>query len=56
MSNDKSRDEDVDPISAVIDHNLRLVYADLAKEDLPDRFKDLLTILKAQDAGGDATE
>ena len=48
--------EDPDRIAAVIDRNLRLVYADLAREDLPDRFKDLLAVLKAQDAGRDATE
>ena len=45
-----------DRIAAAIDRNLRLVYADLAKEDLPDRFKDLLAVLKAQDAGRDETE
>lgn len=49
MSND--RDEKVDPIAAIIDKNLRLVYADLAKETLPDRFKDLLAVLKAQESG-----
>lgn len=54
MSDDKR--EGPDRIAAVIDHNLRLIYADLAKEDLPDRFKDLLTILKAQDAGRDRSE
>ena len=48
--------ENPDRIAAVIDRNLRLVYADLAKEDLPDRFKDLLAVLKAQDAGRDASE
>ncbi len=43
-----------DPIASVIDRNLRLVYADLAREELPDRFKDLLAVLKAQDVeGGD---
>ena len=48
--------ETPDPIAAVIDHNLRLVYADLAREELPDRFKDLLAVLKAQDAGGNRDE
>ncbi|MBJ6373065.1 NepR family anti-sigma factor [Sedimentitalea arenosa] len=34
----------------IIDENLKLVYSDLVQEDLPDRFKDLLALLKAQDA------
>lgn len=54
MTNQKH--EEADPIAAVIDRNLRLVYADLAKEDLPDRFKDLLAVLKAQDVRGDEPE
>ena len=37
-------------ISALIDRNLKLVYSDLAQEELPDRFKDLLAVLKAQDS------
>ena len=36
-------------IAALIDHNLKLVYSDLVQEDLPDRFKDLLAVLKAQE-------
>lgn len=52
---DKKKEE-ADPVAAVIDRNLRLVYADLAKEDLPDRFKDLLAVLKAQDAERDTPE
>ncbi|CUH38016.1 hypothetical protein JSE7799_01353 [Jannaschia seosinensis] len=43
--------QDTDPrIAALIDQNLKLVYSDLVQEDLPDRFKDLLAVLKAQDA------
>ncbi|CTQ34774.1 NepR family anti-sigma factor [Jannaschia rubra] len=38
-----------DRIAALIDQNLRRVYSDLVQEDLPDRFKDLLAVLKAQD-------
>ena len=38
---------------AIIDHNLKLVYSDLVQDELPDRFKDLLAVLKAQDAEGD---
>lgn len=38
-----------DAIAALIDNNLKLVYKDLVQEELPDRFKDLLAVLKAQD-------
>ncbi len=38
-----------DRIAALIDQNLKLVYSDLAQEELPNRFKDLLDVLKAQD-------
>lgn len=52
---DEEQGDEPDPIAAVIDRNLRLVYSDLASEELPDRFKDLLAVLKAQDSeGGDA--
>ncbi|MGC1260272.1 MAG: NepR family anti-sigma factor [Jannaschia helgolandensis] len=45
------KDNDSDPrIAALIDHNLKRVYSDLVQEELPDRFKDLLAVLKAQDA------
>ncbi|WP_179381108.1 NepR family anti-sigma factor [Jannaschia marina] len=44
-------DNEVDKrISALIDDNLKRVYSDLVQEELPDRFKDLLAVLKAQDA------
>ena len=46
----QSEDSKDDRINALIDDNLKRVYADLAKEDLPDRFKDLLAILKAQES------
>jgi len=44
-------DEDnQDPrVEALIDQNLKLCYPDLAQDELPDRFKDLLAVLKAQD-------
>ena len=45
-------EKDVARIEAIIDQNLKLVYSDLVQEDLPDRFKDLLAALKAQDAEG----
>lgn len=45
------KDNDSDPrIAALIDQNLKRVYSDLVQEELPDRFKDLLAVLKAQDA------
>ncbi len=34
---------------AMIDDNLKRLYSDLVQEDLPDRFKDLLSQLKDQD-------
>lgn len=43
-------DKDQDPrIEALIDQNLKLCYPDLRQDELPDRFKDLLAVLKAQD-------
>ncbi|MCR9124653.1 MAG: NepR family anti-sigma factor [Rhodobacteraceae bacterium] len=45
----KTSDEDHDPIAALIDANLKRVYSDLVQEELPDRFKDLLAVLKAQE-------
>ncbi|CTQ48088.1 NepR family anti-sigma factor [Jannaschia donghaensis] len=39
-----------DRICALIDDNLKRVYSDIVQEELPDRFKDLLAVLKAQDA------
>lgn len=44
------KDKDGSRAAAIIDENLKMVYADLVQEDLPDRFKDLLVLLKAQDA------
>ena len=37
-------------IEALIHNNLKLCYPELADEPLPDRFKDLLDVLKAQEA------
>ncbi|MEC7259154.1 MAG: NepR family anti-sigma factor [Pseudomonadota bacterium] len=48
------KDEDTARIEEIIDQNLKLVYSDLVQDELPDRFKDLLAVLKAQDAGGKA--
>nr|WP_158214521.1 NepR family anti-sigma factor [Phaeobacter sp. 22II1-1F12B] len=48
MAADKEKGSD--RVAAIIDQNLKLVYSDLVQEDLPDRFKDLLAVLKAQEA------
>ncbi len=43
-------DKDQDPrVEALINQNLKLCYPDLEQQELPDRFKDLLAVLKAQD-------
>ena len=47
------KDEDTARVEEIIDRNLRLVYSDLVQDELPDRFKDLLAVLKAQEAGGE---
>lgn len=46
----KHQENESDRISQMIDNNLKLVYSDLVQDELPDRFKDLLAVLKAQDA------
>lgn len=43
-------DRHTDRVSDLIDQNLKMVYSDLVQEELPDRFKDLLAVLKAQDS------
>lgn len=52
----KTTGNDPDRIAELIDENLKLVYSDLVQEELPDRFKDLLAVLKAQDAEKDSAE
>lgn len=47
------KEREGDRIAALIDRNLKLVYSDLAQEELPDRFKDLLDVLKAQDVASE---
>lgn len=37
-------------VTAYIDQNLKRVFADLEKEDVPERFQALLDQLQAQDA------
>ena len=40
-------------VSDSIDQNLRRVYQRVIEEDVPDRFKDLLSQLKAKDGKGE---
>ncbi len=51
MAHDTSKQADGD----AIDQNLKRVYDDLLSQEVPDRFKDLLAQLKAQDAPADET-
>ncbi len=53
---DKSNEKEKERVATLIDQNLKMIYSDLAKEELPDRFKDLLAVLKAQDAGSKDTK
>ncbi len=45
-----SKNEDSPNDDDVINQNLKRVYDDVAGQDIPDRFKDLLAQLKAQDS------
>ncbi|WP_224825081.1 NepR family anti-sigma factor [Cognatishimia sp. MH4019] len=51
MAQDEKRPRGEDTIDA----NLKRVYDETLKEDVPDRFKDLLAQLKAQDAPGNGS-
>ncbi|MEO9863026.1 MAG: NepR family anti-sigma factor [Yoonia sp.] len=46
-------EDDHDPlrgdVDALIDQNLKLMYQELLKESLPDRFQDLLAVIRAED-------
>jgi hypothetical protein len=46
-------EQDQDPrqgdVNALIDQNLKIMYQDLINESLPDRFRDLLAVIKAED-------
>lgn len=46
MANDTDKQTNGD----AIDDNLKRVYDDMLSQEVPDRFKDLLAQLKAQDA------
>ena len=47
-------EDDKDPLSgevdALIDKNLKMMYRELIDESLPDRFQDLLAVIKAEDS------
>lgn len=47
-------EDDKDPLSgevdALIDKNLKMMYRELIDECLPDRFQDLLAVIKAEDS------
>ncbi len=49
MANDSKKQTGGD----TIDENLKRVYDDMLSQDVPDRFKDLLAQLKAQDDAED---
>lgn len=46
-------EDDQDPlpgdVDALIDMNLKFMYRELINESLPDRFQDLLAVIKAED-------
>ena len=53
MTKDRNEDRpDRRAIRAQIDENLKRVYSATLNEELPDRFRDLLAQLKAQDGSG----
>lgn len=45
-----SKEKNTSNVMKQIDENLRRVYRQAEREDVPDRFKELLDRLKAQDA------
>ncbi len=52
MSEDEFRADDPD-VDKVIDQNIKLLYSVLINEGLPDRFKNLLAIIRAEDRDSD---
>lgn len=48
MSDDKKNADDTG-VDDLIDQNIRLLYNGLIEEGLPDRFKDLLAMIRAED-------
>jgi len=46
---DDTQDQLPDDVDALIDMNLKVMYRDLINESLPDRFQDLLAVIKAED-------
>lgn len=51
MANDTNKQTD----GNTIDANLKRVYDDMLNQEVPDRFKDLLAQLKAQDTADDTS-
>lgn len=49
MQQDMAADPTKSPLGKQIEENLKRVYEDLLKEQVPDRFKDLLAQLKEKD-------
>lgn len=43
------QDQSKGGVDALIDQNLKLMYKDLIDEGLPDHFRDLLAVIKAED-------
>ncbi|MFL4471760.1 NepR family anti-sigma factor [Tateyamaria armeniaca] len=52
LQENMAQDEKRPRAKDTIDANLKRVYQEALEEDVPDRFKDLLEQLKAQDAQG----
>ncbi|MFU8862646.1 MAG: NepR family anti-sigma factor [Rhodobacterales bacterium] len=51
MTQEKQTGVRIDPaLKKQIDENLKRVYQDVLQEDVPDRFKDLLERLRAQES------
>ncbi|MEO0486138.1 MAG: NepR family anti-sigma factor [Pseudomonadota bacterium] len=52
MSKDQKHvSEHVSEIDRQIDENLRMVFDETVREEIPDRFKDLIAQLKAKETG-----
>ena len=49
MKSNADRSKQKQVVSRMINENLREVFADYAEGDMPDRMKDILSLLQAQD-------
>jgi len=47
----KNTDDDEKARTTLIDESLKRIYDDISSEEIPDRFKDLLSQLKAKESG-----